>query len=128
MVAGVASIIAALLSATLATLAALLHFHFPARALITFIRSLALLPATVVAPFTAASAAIKYNSENFTILKGRVEAALGCPNPVPLSVRYGPSFHRPGYTSLLIPSGDTTKSALPGSTPAPTLLLYTVLE
>ena len=59
---------------------------------------------------------------------GRVLAALGFPNPVPLSVRYALIFQSPGYTILLIPCGSTTKSALPGRTPAPTLLLYTELE
>ena len=56
------------------------------------------------------------------MLKGRVLAAFGCPNPPLLSVRYSPSFQSPGYETLLIPSGDTTKSDLPGNVPAPQLL------
>src|SRR5512138_3335150 len=108
MIAGVAAIMAALLSTTFATLLALSKLHFPARARITFIRSFAVLPACVVAPITAASAAIKYSSENFAITNGRVDAALGCPSPPALSVRYVLSFQVPGYVTLLIPLGDTT--------------------
>jgi hypothetical protein len=59
MVAGVAATISALLSVVFATLLYLSNFHFPARALITLMSSLAFLPGFVVAPFTAASAAMK---------------------------------------------------------------------
>src|SRR5678815_1693284 len=121
-VAGVAAVTAALLSATNAALFLLENFHLPARARITLTRSLAVLPATVVAPFTAASAAIKYSSENLAILKGRVRGAFGWPSPPALSVRYSPIFQRLGNISLLIPLGATTKSALPGICPAPTPL------
>src|SRR5688500_14577872 len=109
-VAGVAAIIAALLSATNAALFLFENLHLPARARTTFINSLALLSATGVAPFTTASAAMKYNSENLAILNGRVLVALGWPNPVPLSVRYTPIFQRLGKTILLIPRGLITKS------------------
>src|SRR5690349_18105650 len=100
MVAGVAAVIAALLSATNAALSLFENFHFPALARITLIRSRAVLPATVAAPFTAASAAIKYSSLNLAILNGRVLVAFGWPRPVPLSVRYSPIFHKLGYTIL----------------------------
>src|SRR4051812_46335524 len=120
-VAGVAATIAALLSATKAALFLFEKLHLPARALMTLINSLALLPATGVAPFTAASAATKYSSENFAILNGRVLATLGSPSPT-LSVRYTPIFQSPGNTTLLIPLGAITKSERPGNIPAPTLL------
>src|SRR5450759_2091840 len=129
MVAGVTAIIAALLSSTLATFPLLDQYHFPARARRTLINPLAVpsfayvpVTACVVAPFTAASAAIKNNSENLAIGNGRVVPAFCPPNPVPLSVLYGPSFQSPGYASLLMPLGAITKSALPGITPALALL------
>ena len=76
-VAGVAATTAALLSATYAALSLFEKLHLPARARITLISSRAVLPAFGVAPFAAASAAMKKSSENLAILNGRVLGTFG---------------------------------------------------
>ena len=55
----VAAVIAALLSTTFGAFSATQKLHFPARARMTFINSLAPIPACALAPFTTASAAMK---------------------------------------------------------------------
>ena len=61
---GVFAVSSALKSALYFSCSLFLNSHLAARARITLIRSRADLPALAVAPFTWASAAMKYSSEN----------------------------------------------------------------